>query len=256
MTRTLALVRPPGPDLESGLRTHVERRRLDLAAALAGHARYCEALEELGCEVRSLEPLVGCPDACFVEDPAVVLGEVAVLGRMGDPSRAPEVPALASVLSEFRELCELPVGVLEGGDVLVVDDVLYTGLSARTDHPGMRALAHAVLEHGYRVKAVHVKGALHLKTAITWLGEDVLLANPRWVDLERFAGMRVVEVDPAEPFGANVQRVGASVLASSAYPRTLERVADAGFEVRPVDLSELHAAEAGVTCLAQLLSLT
>ena len=81
-------------------------------------------------------------------------------------------------------------------------------------------MAHAVLEYGYRVKAVRVDGALHLKTAITWLGDDTFVVNPRWVDVERFAGARLIEVDPREPFGANVLKAGRRLLASAAAPRT------------------------------------
>lgn len=248
-----ALVRPPGPELAQCELTHLARQPIDLDRAAEQHAAYCAALESLGVRVRVLPPLPGHPDACFVEDPALVLDEVAVLTRPRPASRRGEVAALEPLLAELRPLERIEgQRTLEGGDVLAIEDVLYTGLSARTDHAGMKELAHRVLEHGLRVKALHVRGALHLKTAVTWLGGEELLANPNWVDLRRAPDFRVLEVDPREPFGANVLKVGQRLLASTDAPRTLERLVARGYDVLPVDLSEFHKAEAGPTCLSLL----
>ncbi|MFT7676903.1 MAG: dimethylargininase [Planctomycetota bacterium] len=249
-----ALLRRPGPELASCVLSHVDRTPIDLGLAQKQHAALCAQLERLGLAVRVLDPLVGFADACFVEDPALVLPEVAIIGRLGTASREAEAAALEPLLGELRPLLHIEApNTLEGGDVLRMDDTLLTGLSGRTNHGGMRQLAHLVLEHGYRVKAAEVEGALHLKTAVTWLGGDTLLANRRWVNLERLEGMRVIEVHPEEPFGANVLKVGEQLLASSAYPRTIERMQLTGFDVKPVDISEFHKAEAGLTCLTQLV---
>jgi dimethylargininase len=140
--------------------------------------------------------------------------------------------------------------MLDGGDVMAVDHTLYVGQSGRTNHAGLKALAHLVLEHGYRVKAVDVRGALHLKSACTHLGRGVLLVNRDWIAPERLAPFELVDVDPREPFAANSTRVGERVVMSSAYPRTAERVERAGFDVYQVDLSEFHKAEGGATCLS------
>lgn len=248
------LLRRPGPELTSCELSHVDRTPIDLDLALAQHAALCSTLEALGLQVRVLEPLPGFPDACFLEDPALVLPEVAIIGRSETASREGEAAALEPILEPLRPLLRIEApNTLEGGDVLLVEDTLLTGLTGRTNHGGMRQLAHLVLEHGYRVKAAEVKGALHLKTAVTWLGGETLLANPRWVNLERMSGLRVLEVHPQEPFGANVLKLGEQLVVSRAYPRTIERMAAAGFEVHAVDISEFHRAEAGLTCLTLLI---
>jgi dimethylargininase len=248
-----ALVRPPGPELARCELTHLARAPIDTERAAEQHAAYAAALESLGVRVRRLTPLAAHPDACFLEDPALVLDDVAVLARPGVLSRRGEVAALAPVLAELRPLERIEgARTLEGGDVLEIDGVLYPGLSARTDHAGMKELAHRVLGWGLRVKAVDVRGALHLKTALTWLGDDVLLANPDWVDLTRMRGFRVLAVDPREPFGANVLKVGRRLVVSAAAPRTNELLVAQGHDVLPVELSEFHKAEAGPTCLSLL----
>lgn len=247
-------MRPPGPELERCELTHLTREPIDLELAGEQHAAYCAALEEAGLAVRRLESLPAHPDGCFVEDPALVLDEVAVITRPGAASRVGETRDLEAHLVTELALEHLPAGVhLEGGDVLEVEDVLYTGLSSRTDHGGMKALAHLVLGHGYRVKAVGVEGCLHLKTAVTYLGQGTLLANPNWADLSRFSTHSCIEVHQGEPGGANALKLGDRLVMSTEFPRTADRVEAAGFKVVRVALSEFHKAEAGPTCLSLLL---
>src|SRR5262249_51205840 len=117
----------------------------------------------------------------------------------------------------------------------------------------LKALAHLVLELGYRVKAVELSGALHLKTACTHLGGGAGLAHRRWANLERPRGPAVVEIDPSEPFAANVLRVGDALLVSSAHPRTNELLARRGLRLVELDVSEFAKAEAGLTCLCLLV---
>jgi dimethylargininase len=190
------------------------------------------------------------PDSVFVEDAAVVLDEAAVLTRPGAASRRAEPDQLAPVLSAHRPLLRLAApATLDGGDVLRVGGTLYAGLSPRTNAAGIDALRALAAPLGYAVVPVAVRDCLHLKTACTALDPHTLLANPAWVDTAPFAGFNVIPVDPAEPWAANVLRVGAARLASAAYPRTLEQLARHGCSVTPVDLSEFAKAEAGPTCL-------
>ena len=230
--------------------THLEREPIDVDRALAQHADYVAALESCGAAVRVLPPLKGHADACFVEDPAVVLDEVAVMTRPGPTSRRGEVATLARELAKQRPVRHIESGSLEGGDVLAIDGTLFVGRSTRTDDAGIGALRALVTEFGIDVVPVDVKGALHLKTAVTWLGDDTIVANASWVDLEPFGRFRVIEIDAAEPFGGNVLRIGGSIVASTAAPRTSESIAATGRDVVAVDISEFHRAEAGLTCLS------
>lgn len=250
----LALVRRPAGDLSSHERTHVPATHVSLEAALEEHAAYCTALEGLGVEVRHLEPLPEHPDAAFVEDAALVLDELAVLPIAGAPSRRGESASVRAALAPLRPLVALePPTTLDGGDVLRVDDTLYVGWSSRTNHAGLRALAHLVLEEGLRVKAVEVRAALHLKTAASDLGQDRLLVDPRHLNLERVRDHELLHVPPGEPQGANVLRIGEHVLLSDSAPRTAELLDSAGLTVHPLPLATFERMEAGPTCLSILV---
>lgn len=248
-----AITRSPG-DLAGCELTFKDRAPVDERRARLQHEAYRRALADLAFDVVLLPELSGYADAVFVEDVAIVLDRVAVLTRPGAPSRHGEVDAIAEVLAEHRPLERLSApSVLDGGDVLLAGDVLYVGQSGRTNHAGLKELAHTLLPHGYRIKAVTVAGCLHLKTGCVALDEGTLLANPDWVDTSRFPGFEILAVDPSEPFGANAVVVGKSVLLSSAHPRTAERVAERGFEVHLLELSEFEQVEAGPTCLSLLV---
>jgi dimethylargininase len=194
------------------------------------------------------------PDGVFIEDTAVVLDEAAILASMGAPARRQEPAGVEPVLREYRVIrrIELPA-TLEGGDVLRVERTLLVGLTRRTNAAGAEALAALVRPYGYDVRAVPVRGCLHLKSACASLPDGRLLANTARLDPEALRGFEVLRAPPDEPGAANVALAGKTVLMDAAYPRTLELVRALGFDVRTVDLSEFAKAEGSVTCLSVLL---
>lgn len=229
--------------------THLSRQPIDLAVARAQHRRYEEVLGELGCTVLSLPADPDLPDSVFVEDTAVVFDELALIARSGAPARRGEAAALARALAPYRRLVRLDApGTLDGGDVLRAGRQVYVGASTRTDPAGMRQLEAILRPFGYRVSSVPVHGCLHLKSAVTAVAPDLLLLNPRWVDPGRFAGYRILEVAPGEPYAANGLRVGGRLVYPSAFPETAGRLEAAGVALVLVEMSELHKAEGAVTC--------
>jgi len=249
-SRLIALVRQPGLELERCALTFKRRERIDVARARAQHAAYLATLERLGVQVQVLRRLPRAPDATFVEDAALVLDELAVLARPAQERRRGELESVRAALEPHRPLLELRApATLDGGDVLVCDEVVYVGQSRRTNQPALEALSHALSDLGYLVKAVEVRGALHLKTAATYLGEERLLARREWIQMGRMRGLEVIEAHPGEPFGANVLRLGDTLLVSASHPRTAEILDRLGYEVVALELDELEKAEAGVTCL-------
>ena len=227
----------------------IEREEIDLARAGAQHAQYQALLADLGAEVVSLPGEPDYPDSDFVEDPAIVMDEVAVMTRMGAESRRGEPESLARALKDYRPLRWLrEPATLEGGDVMRIGRTLYVGTSSRSNREGIAQLSDELRPFGYRVVPVTVRGALHLKTACCALGDNTILANRAWVDLAPLAPLRVVDVAPGEERAANVLLLNGSAIIPACFPRTAEILDREGLRVRPLDVSELMKAEAGVTC--------
>src|SRR6267143_1596730 len=114
-------------------------------------------------------------------------------------------------------------------------------------------LAEGLAPFGYAVREVALHGCLHLKSACTFIPPDVLLANPSWIDASAFDVGVVIAVDPEEPFAANTLTLRGLTLVSSAYPRTQRTLEAAGILTRAVEVTELHKAEAALTCMSLLL---
>jgi dimethylargininase len=251
LTRTLAITRAVPASLARCELTHVARKPIDVERARAQHAAYERALAAAGCDVARLPELPAHADSVFVEDCAVVLDELAIATQPGARSRRGEVESVAAALAVHRRVFRLSgAATLDGGDVLALERTLFVGLSQRTNAEGVRQLRGLVEPHGYAVEAIAVAGALHLKTAITRAGERLLVANPSWIDTRRFARFEIVEIDPSEPFAANVLHVGGATLCAAAFPRTNDRLRARGVSPVEVDASELAKAEGGLTCCA------
>src|SRR5258708_16039403 len=84
--------------------TWLDRTPIDIDRAIAEHHAYERCLESLGAHVVSLPALEEHPDAVFVEDPAIVLDEVAIVTSMGCESRRGARERLARALRPFLPL--------------------------------------------------------------------------------------------------------------------------------------------------------
>jgi dimethylargininase len=253
----LAFTRRPSPRIVDCALTHLDRQPIDADRAAEQHAAYEQALRDAGFDVVRLPYLPDDPDAVFVEDTAILLGEHAVITRPGAPSRFDETSSTAEGLAPYFILHRLADGTLDGGDVLRIGDTLYVGQSSRTDAKGTAALAEIVGPLGYRVVPVSLGRCLHLKTAVTFAGPDAagrpaLLVNPNWVDPSLFAGTEPLPVPQDEPNAANCVRAGEVVILAAGSPKTSSALRDRGFSVVEVELSELQKAEAGGTCMSLL----
>jgi dimethylargininase len=249
----IAITRAVSPSLGDCELTWLPREPIDIPKAVAQHDAYERALAELGARVISLPALPGHPDAVFVEDPALVLDEVAVITAMGVASRRGERDSLAAALEEFRPVIRMrETACLEGGDVMCIGRNLYVGLSARTNAEGVAQLADILAPFGYNVQVVEMRDCLHLKSACSFIGDGTVLLNRAWLDISTLSELRLIDVAPGEPSGANALRVGDTVLMPDAFHETATRLRESGFQVKTLDLSELLKAESGVTCSSLL----
>lgn len=248
------MTREVSPGLGDCELTHLARVPIDVDLARAQHRSYEQALRDAGCSVEHLDASPDMPDSVFIEDIAVVFDELAIVTRPGAASRRAETAAVASALARYRsvQMIQAP-GTVDGGDVLVAGRRVFVGRSTRTNDAAVEQMRQMLTPFGYTVCGVEVTGCLHLKSAVTALGGDLLLANPDWIDRAAFAGFELVEVDPLEPMAANALRVDDRVIYPTAFPRTAERIARRGLRLESIDASELAKAEGAVTCCSLII---
>jgi len=261
--RTVAIVRPPGDSFVWAESRHPERDRIDPERARAQHAAYCRLLEAAGVEVVELAPDEAHPDACFTQDPAIVLEGRALLGRFGALSRRGEEKAIADVLGPLVRCIDAvqAPATLEGGDLLRVGRRIVMGRSRRTNDAGIEALRCFAEPLGWEVCTAEVPSwALHLQTAATGVGDRVVLGPQEVVTQPAFEGLDRVVVPDDDRGAGNVAvidraRLGkrSFVIAAGSHPVHRELEAR-GFEVHAAALDEFERADGSPTCLSLLVA--
>lgn len=246
-----AIVRTPARSVVDGLRAN-DGGSPTYDGVKAEHDAYVVALEAAGLAVTVLAPLEGFPDSTFVEDPALVLSEGAILLRPGAPSRAGEVAEVARALrGMFETVIELPTGFADGGDVLVTPGRIMIGLSTRTDRAGAEALVACLGELGRDAEIVATPSdLLHFKTACSLLDEETILCTPGLAESGVFDGYRLVITPEGEEAAANALRINHVVLAGAGFPKTIELLENLGYRVIPVPTLEIGKIDAGLSCMS------
>lgn len=248
-----AITRAPAASIIQGLRA-VDTGNPDLALMQAHHVDYIEALRSTGAKVITLPALEAYPDSVFVEDTALCLPEGAVIMRPGAPSRLGEaaemMPHLAALYSDLRRI-EGPESYIEGGDILTTESEILVGRSARTNAAGISELADIVADWGYGLREVHTPpGVLHFKTDCALLDGDSVLSTERLAASRCFKGYRVVLVAEGEEAAANAIRFNDKVLFPAGFPKTRDRLLQAGYDVTEIGNSECAKLDGGMSCLS------
>jgi dimethylargininase len=228
---------------------------IDVALAREQHAKYTAALAELGAEVMTIAADEAHPDCVFVEDTAVVAGEVAVITRPGAPSRQGEVAAIAAALAGRVELHRMPPpATLDGGDCLRLGHTIYVGRSARTNEIGVSFLRQILSNHGITVVSVPLPPeVLHLKCVCARLDDERVLVAEGALPDDTFGAATVVRIPAGESYAANVLAIGGAVLCAEGFPQTRETLEAAGFKTIALDTSEARKADGALTCMSILV---
>lgn len=249
---TDAIVRLPGQSVVSGILRDADIVP-EYARVLGEHTAYIEALHSAGLRVEVLPPLEAFPDSVFVEDPALVFSNGAVLLRPGTPSRAGESEYLRAILQQrFETVLELPPDLyVDGGDVLTIPGGVFVGLSRRTSREGAEGLSRLLRRFDLDVRIVDPPpGYLHLKSAVSILDEQTLLASAAIAESGLFSGFEILVPAPEEDRSAHALRVNDFLLVPAHFPRTAEVLAKKGYAVKPLELAEIRKLDAGLSCMS------
>jgi len=247
---THAIVRQPGPNCAAGLTTS-DFGPPDYDRLLAQHRRYVDALCELGLWVEELPAEPDYPDAYFVEDPAVVTPEVAIITMPGAPARQGEQESITPILARHRPLAHIePPGHLEGGDVLIVGRQVFVGLSQRTNEAGAGQLGSILLEYGYSTTIVPVGPGLHLKSSVNLVAPNTLLLTADFAAKPAFAGYQHIVADDEERYASNSLFINGTLIMPAGFPRTRARLEALGQPIVELDVSEVQKMDGGLTCMS------
>ena len=247
-----AIVRTPGRSLEDGIGSSSDLGTPVYEKALKQHRAYIEALEQCGVNVMTLRADEDFPDSTFVEDTAIVLEECAIITNPGAESRKGEVFEVHDVLQSLYAELEMiyAPGTLEGGDVMRVDRHFYIGLSHRTNMAGAQQLIDILKKYDYSASIVPLRHVLHLKTGLSYLGDNILLVTGEFVDNPNFEDFRQIVVEPDEAYAANSIRINDYVIMPEGFPNVEDALRVLDLPFKTVYLSEFQKVNGGVSCLS------
>ena len=246
-----AIVRTPGKSMVMGIST-AELGLPDYELALRQHASYIEALKACGLEVTVLPANEAFPDSTFVEDVALLTKECAIITNPGADSRRDEIASMKEVLKDFYKNIEevQEPGRVEAGDIMMVGDHFYIGLSERTNQSGAAQVIGYLEKYGLSGSVVTLDEVLHLKTGIAYLEKNNLLACGEFLTKSAFQKFNILEIDASESYAANCIWVNGTVLMPKGYPNARQTIENAGYAIIEVDVSEFKKLDGGLSCLS------
>ena len=247
------IVRVPSKTISEGL-TSADEGKPIYSKALMQHENYVSALTKTGVNVTVLEPKDEFPDACFVEDVALCTSKCAIITRPGAKSRRKEaaLPDMLEALEKFYEHIEYikEPGTIEAGDIMMVGDHFYIGLSERTNQAGADQMIQILESYGLSGQAVEMKEMLHLKTGLAYLENNNLLVAGEFKTAPEFEKFNKIEIDMDEAYGANCIWMNDYVIVPEGYPKVQEKIEALGYKVLVVDTSEFRKIDGGLSCLS------
>lgn len=248
---TNAIVRKPCKNMVNGI-TSAKLGQPDYQNALKQHADYVEALKKCGLKVTVLEGDENYPDSVFVEDTALITPKCAILTNPGTELRNGEKAEIETALKNFFPELQYIVnpGFVDGGDVMMVGDHFYIGLSKRTNKEGANQLITILKRHGLTGSTVALKSVLHLKTGVNFIEKDNLLAFGEFLTKQEFGKFNILEIPAEESYAANSLWINGKVLVPKGFPKTLNIIKRAGYETIEVDVSEFRKLDGGLSCLS------
>jgi dimethylargininase len=248
---TKAIVKRPCKNFIHGL-TSAELGRPEYCKALEQHNNYIKALEDCGLEVLVLEADENYPDSVFVEDVALLTAKCAIITNPGAVSRKGEIMEMEYVLSKyFRNIEKIQIpGTVEAGDIMMVEDHFYIGLSQRTNEEGASQMIDSLVKYGFTGSTVKLNEMLHLKTGLSYLENKNMLVAGEFVKHPEFHKFNRMLIDQNETYAANSLWISNKVLVPAGNPKTKAMIEKAGYEVLFVDVSEFRKLDGGLSCLS------
>ncbi len=224
----------------------------DYQKTLVQHEAYVRALEDCGLHVDVLEADENFPDSTFVEDTALLTPHCAIITNPGALSRRGEIFAIKKVVSEyFSDIEEIQgPGTVEAGDIMMVGDHYYIGVSERTDRDGAEQVINILNKYGMTGSLIRLEKVLHLKTGLAYLENNNLAVCGEFLSNPEFKKFNIIEISENESYAANCLWINGRVLIPEGYPDTKRKIMDAGYTIVEVDVSEFRKLDGGLSCLS------
>lgn len=234
---------------------HFLEDNIDETLATKQHRDFVQAMLANGVDVYSLPPSEQFPEQVFTRDIGFTLDDTVFVSNMGSDIRSGEEKVLESWLDE-QHLPYTPFSgySIEGGDIIIDRDVVYVGISGRTNKKALEHISQSLSE--YTVQPIPIdKSYLHLDCVFNVISPtEALVFSPALREEElNFLSKRyeLIEVSKEEQFtmGTNVLSIGNKKIFSLPCNKQVnEQLRNRGYDVVEVDISEIIKSGGSFRC--------
>ena len=246
-----AIVRTPAKSLVRGITT-AGLGEPGYELALEQHRQYVAALESCDLAVEVMEAEEDYPDAMFIEDTALLMPRCAIVTNPGAALRRGEVSRVSTRLSQYYgevESIKAP-GTVDAGDIMMVGDHCYIGLSNRTNEDGASQVIEILAAHDYSGSMIPISESLHLKSSVSYLENNNLVVTGELCDKTEFDQFKQIRISEAERYAANCIWINERVLVPAGFRKSAEMISALGYAVIELDVSEFRKLDGGLSCLS------
>jgi dimethylargininase len=96
----------------------------------------------------------------------------------------------------------------------------------------------------------HMTSILHLKSGISYIGDNTLAVMEEMAGNEAFRGYHLINVCEEESYAANCVRVNERVLVAAGFPKFTAELRARGFNPLELEMSEFRKMDGGLSCLS------
>ena len=246
-----AIVRTPCKNFINGITT-ANLGLPDYDLALIQHQEYVQALRKCGLGVIVLYADENYPDSTFVEDTALLTPHCAIITNPGASSRKGETAEIKNILTEYFSNIETinEPGTVEAGDIMMVGDNYYIGLSQRTNVNGAEQLISILKKYGMTGSLVTLDKVLHLKSGVAYLENNNLAAAGEFLLKPEFQKFNILKIDDDESYAANCVWINDHILLPKNFPKAKKTIEKAYHNIIEVNVSEFQKLDGVLSCLS------
>lgn len=232
----------------------VEKREINRELMFEQYNNFINVLSEHDVITYFLDPKYGISQV-FTRDIAFVVDDIFFVGKMKATSRREEFRALDRFILEKDLRVRRLSNFIEGGDVVLHDNLVFVGVSTGTSMEGIEELQRILFEEGKDYKVVPIRfnkeEMLHLDCVFNVVNKDACVITDYVYDDEvirsSFKRCYHIEDFEAKRLAANLISIGNNTVISSSR-RLCSTLSEDGIRAIYVDYSEIIKGGGAFTC--------
>ena len=131
-----------------------------------------------------------------------------------------------------------------------IENEYYIGLSSRTNREGAKQFEKIVNKYGYSCSLVPLTHLLHLKSGVTYIGDNNLIISGELIGNPIFNELNLIIVDKDESYATNCIRINDYVLIAEGFKKLGTSITSLGYKILEVNVSEFRKMDGGLSCLS------